>query len=95
MNKIVLQALVILFSFSTFAQSPEWTEFSRLTDSLLYNDINPEKAFSMYNKMDSLYNGIPIFSDLYNYLTCAISCNEQEKMKELEKLLNLGKNYLS
>lgn len=83
MKNVLASILLSVCLFNAFSQSPEWVEFSRLRDTLLQNDIAPEVAYSMYYKMDSIYNGIPYFGDIFNYLGCAIKCEKQDKMKEL------------
>ena len=75
--------LLTLFTFGSFAQTPEWTEYCQIRDEINHNDYPPEIAYGMYCKMDSIYNGIPHFTDLYNFLSTAVACNEQEKTKEL------------
>ncbi len=67
-----------------FAQTSEWTEYCRLRDEINHNDsLSQEAIFRMYCRMDSIYNGIPAYSDLSGFLKIAVACNEQEKMKEL------------
>ena len=75
--------LLTLFTLGSFAQTPEWTEYCQIRDEINHNDYPPEIAYGMYCKMDSIYNGIPHFTDLYNFLSTAVACNEQEKTKEL------------
>ena len=75
--------LLTLFTLGSFAQTPEWTEYCQIRDEINHYDYPPEIAYGMYCKMDSIYNGIPHFTDLYNFLSTAVACNEQEKTKEL------------
>lgn len=84
MKKPTLTILMLyLFTFGSFAQTPEWTEYCQIRDDINHNDYPPEIAYGMYCRMDSIYNGIPHFTDLYNFLSTALACNEQEKTKEL------------
>ena len=75
--------LLTLFTLGSFAQTPEWTEYCQIRDEINHNDYPPEIAYGMYCRMDSVYNGLPHFTDLYNFLSTAVACNEQEKTKEL------------
>ncbi|MBQ3733889.1 MAG: hypothetical protein II859_08015 [Bacteroidales bacterium] len=84
MKKPTLTILLLcLFTLGSFAQTPEWTEYCQIRDKINHNDYPPEIAYGMYCRMDSIYNGIPHFTDLYNFLSIAVACNEQEKTKEL------------
>lgn len=83
MKKILSIALLSLIYINSFSQSPEWTEYCRIRKIILYEDLAPDTAYGLYCKMDSIYNGIPFFGTTYNFLECAIQCNQQEKMKEL------------
>ena len=74
----------IIVANGVFAQTPEWVEYCRLRDEINHNDsLSQEAIFRMYCRMDSIYNGIPAYSDLSGFLKIAVVCNEQEKMKEL------------
>ena len=80
----MLSIALLSFIFNnSFAQTPEWTQFCQMHKTLLHEDIAPDTAFILYCKMDSIYNGIPFFGTTYNFLECAIQCNQQAKMKEL------------
>lgn len=76
----MLLSVVVL---DTIAQSPEWVEYCGLKKVLLYEDLPSDSAYRICYRMDSIYNGIPEYSILYDFLDYAIKCNHQEKTKEL------------
>lgn len=78
--------MIIILTISaiiTFAQTPEWIEYCRMRKILQKDNPSADTAYAMYCKMDSIYNGIPIFSDVFDFLTVALNNNEQAKVKEL------------
>ena len=75
-----------LFAFSIivgFAQTPEWVEYCRLKKTTQSELVTSDTIYKTYCVMDSIYNGIPLFTDLFQFLKAAIACDEQEKIKEL------------
>lgn len=75
-----------LFAFSIivgFAQTPEWVEYCQLKKTTQSELVTSDTIYKTYCVMDSIYNGIPLFTDLFQFLKAAIACDEQEKIKEL------------
>ena len=70
---LVLIATIIAAN-GVFAQTPEWVEYCRLRDEINHNDsLSQEDIFRMYCRMDSIYNGIPAYSDLSGFLKIAMA----------------------
>ena len=64
-------------AFFLFAQTPEWETYCKLRNIVGHETLQPDSAFDIYYTMDSIYNGIPFFTDLYEYLETSIAaiCN--------------------
>lgn len=83
MKKLCLIIAINNLAFFLFAQTPEWETYCKLRNIVGHETLQPDSAFDIYYTMDSIYNGIPFFTDLYEYLETSIAVGNQEKTKEL------------
>lgn len=83
MNRILLlSTITFIISFSV-AQTPEWDQYCKLRNIVGHEILGPDSAYRIYTAMDSVYNGIPFFTDLYDYLKAAIALGMREKTQEI------------
>lgn len=83
MKKLCLIIAINNLALFLFAQTPEWEAYCKLRDIVGHETLQADSAFNLYYTMDSIYNGIPFFTDLYDYLETSIAVGNQEKTKEL------------
>jgi len=83
MKKVIALTLLLVTFLGAFSQTPEWVEYCKLKKILLYEELPNDSAYQICCRMDSIYNGIPEYTILYDFLEYAIKCNQQEKTREL------------
>ena len=94
MKKAVLTSLFLVLVTSLWAQTPEWTEYCRLQKIVRYEDLPSDSAYCIYYQMDSIYNGIPLYLDLFSYLEDNTLENRLWIVEDLEHLNDRRENML-